>query len=352
MLKFQAQVYRINDVLGWHDRRELLLAPEFQRRRVWSPRGRSYLMDSIVRGMPLPQFFIREKVLLREKRTVREVIDGQQRLATILDYLIGKFTILPIHNPEFAGRRYDELPEATQREILSFPLSVNILEGADDADVLEIFSRLNAYTVPLNRQEKLNAQYVGAFKKTMDELSKVHLAYWQRHNILSTQGIARMRDIEFTCELTAAMLEGLQNQKAIIPVLYKRYDQEFPQKEFIGPRFAEILHFCERILGGTIAGTEFSKLSLFYSLFVAAYDVIYGLRSDHQAQPKAETEVGFIAAQESLVELNEALSQEGRPADYAEFYDATRQSTDKIQQRTIRHRKLTEILMPCFSPEA
>jgi len=73
MLKFQAQVYRINDVAGWHDRRELRLAPEFQRRKVWSPRGKSFLIDSIVRGMPLPQFFIREIVLLREKRTVREV---------------------------------------------------------------------------------------------------------------------------------------------------------------------------------------------------------------------------------------------------------------------------------------
>jgi hypothetical protein len=186
----------------------------------------------------------------------------------------------------------------------------------------------------------------------MDELSKTHLAYWQRHNILSAQAIARMRDIEFTCELTAAMLEGLQNQKSIIPVLYRRYDQEFPQGEFIGPRFADILGFCERILGGTIAGTEFSKLSLFYSLFVAAYDIIYGLRSDQQGVRKIENEAGFLTSQERLLELNEALSEEGRPVDYAEFYDATRQSTDKIQQRTIRHRKLTEILTPSFNLEA
>jgi hypothetical protein len=48
-----------------------------QRRKVWSPRGKSFLIDSIVRGMPLPQFFIREIVLLREKRTVREVVDGR-----------------------------------------------------------------------------------------------------------------------------------------------------------------------------------------------------------------------------------------------------------------------------------
>lgn len=53
--RFISQVYRINDVLGWAERNELVLSPSFQRRRVWSRQGKSYLIDSIVRGMPIPQ---------------------------------------------------------------------------------------------------------------------------------------------------------------------------------------------------------------------------------------------------------------------------------------------------------
>lgn len=49
---------------------------------------------------------------------------------------------------------------------------MNVLEGTEDEDVLEIFSRINAYTVPLNAQEKLNAKYVGAFKIAMDKSIK------------------------------------------------------------------------------------------------------------------------------------------------------------------------------------
>lgn len=356
MLKFQAQIYRINDILGWHDRRELVLAPEFQRRRVWSPRGRSYLIDSIMRGMPLPQFFIRERVLLREKRTVREVVDGQQRLSAILDYLAGKYTVLKIHNEDYAGIKYEELPDGLQREMLSFPLSVNILEGTDDGDVLEIFSRLNAYTVPLNRQEKLNAQYVGAFKRRMDELSKIHLPYWKRHDILSPQAIARMRDVEFSCELVAAMLEGLQNQKQIIASLYKRYDSDFPQYEFIAPRVADTLGFCERIFNGNIAGSEFSRVSLFYSLYVAVYDLMYGLGSGPEQSRHQENEIGFNRAQDGLLNLNESLASDqnhetSRP-EHVMFYAAAQQSTDKIQQRTVRHHILREILMPSFTPNS
>jgi hypothetical protein len=38
MEKFQAQIYKINDILSWHNRKELVISPKFQRRTVWSPR--------------------------------------------------------------------------------------------------------------------------------------------------------------------------------------------------------------------------------------------------------------------------------------------------------------------------
>ncbi len=348
MLKFQAQVYRINDVLGWHDRRELVLAPDFQRRKVWTPRGRSFLIDSVIKGMPLPQFFIREVVLPRERRTVREVVDGQQRLSAILDFLAGNFTMLPMHSDEYGRVPFERLPEAIQREVLSFPLSVNILEGVSDSDVLAIFSRLNSYSMPLNKQEKLNALYVGAFKKSMAELAQTHLQYWVRHDILSKQPIARMRDVEFTSELVAAMLLGLQNQKAVIAELYKKYDDEFSQANFVVPRFAEILGFCEQVLGGNVSATEFRRTSLFYSLFAAAYDCRYGFRSDANSIAHGISPAGLLTAQQRLIELSEAMAGDVRSPEFEEFYAATRQSTDKIAQRRVRHDLLQQILAPCF----
>lgn len=349
MLKFQAQVYRINDISGWNDRKELRLAPEFQRRRVWSPRGKSFLIDSILRGLPLPQFFVREIVLPKEKRTVREVVDGQQRLTTILGYIAGDFYVLPMHNTDYARLKFDDLPEDVQKQFLSFPLSVNILEDTEDSSVLEIFSRLNAYSVPLNGQEKLNAKYVGDFKRSMTELARDHLAYWKRHRILTAQPIARMKDIELSCELVGAMLFGLQNQKKIVATMYKKYDDEFPYFEFVRPRFAEILELCERLLDGEIAGTVFKRSSLFYSLFCAVYDHRYGLTSQDGAPLKGLTEDGLVEARGRLIELSEGLGGEEIPEEFGDFYEATRQSTDKLSQRQSRHALLEQLLGPAFS---
>ena len=348
MLKFQAQVYRINDISGWHDRRELRLAPDFQRRRVWSPRGRSYLIDSIVRGMPLPQFFVREIVLPKEKRTVREVIDGQQRISAILGYLAGEFSVLPMHNTAVAGLHCDSLPEMTQKEFLSFPLSVNILEGAEDADVLEIFARLNSYSVPLNLQERLNARHVGAFKQAIVELAKDHLAFWIRNKILTAQGVARMRDMEFTAELVGAMLRGLQNQKRVVPILFSELDAEFQAYRYIRPRLAQLLEFTQAIFAGGLEGTAFRRTSLFYSLYCALYDCQYGLTAGPDVQPKTLQPAALPDVQQQLVELSEAIDQEHVPDRYREFYETTRQSTDKLPQRSRRHTVLRAIVAPLF----
>ena len=349
MLKFQAQVYRINDISGWDARRELTLAPEFQRRRVWSPRAKSFLIDSILRGMPLPQFFIREIVIPKEKRTIREVVDGQQRLTTILEYLKGDFQILPMHNKEFSRLEFDELPDQTQKEFLSFPLSVNILEGTEDSDVLEIFSRLNSYSVPLNEQEKLNARYVGAFKKSMLDLSKEHLNYWKRHGILTPQPLARMKDVELTSELVAIMIYGLQNQKKIIGNMYKEFDGEFPQFEQIREKFANTLQLCEDILGGMISGTAFRRTSLFYSLFASVYNSAYGIGTEVNEGKKLCGDDKLLNARQQLITLNEVLESGGKADEWKEFYEATRQSTDKLAQRQARHKKLNQVIEPAFN---
>ena len=153
-----------------------------------------------------------------------------------------------------------------------------------------------------------------------------------------------MRDIEFSAELVAAMLEGLQNQKKIISTLYERYDDEFVQAQFIIPRFADLLEFCEDLFGGDLAGSEFRRVSLFYSLFVAGYDVLYGMKSDEKVKRVTITARGLERAKQSLADLDSALSLDDVPKVYQDFYNATKQSTDKIQQRKIRHDHLKRIL--------
>lgn len=109
MKSFDTRAYSINDFLEWDRNNQLELNPKFQRRQVWTDTARSYLMDSIVRGKPIPKVFIRQKLNPSTKSSIREVVDGQQRLRTILSFVTDGFQINKRHNPKYGGLYFSQL---------------------------------------------------------------------------------------------------------------------------------------------------------------------------------------------------------------------------------------------------
>lgn len=349
--KFRSQVYTVNDFVGWHDRGELILSPDFQRRRVWTLRAKSYLIDTIARGMPIPQIFIRQVIHPSARRTVREVVDGQQRLSSIIDFVDGKFTVLPVHNSEIARKPYDSLPEEIQHRILEFPLTVNVLTGRDDADVLEIFSRINAYSITLNRQEKLNAEYSGAFKQAIHKLARRHLAYWRNHNILSSTQITRMGDIDLTADLVATMMTELHHGSRHIGDHYKKYDDEFLLEYVIGVQFNHILSLIEDMVGIPIEETEFRRTPLFYPLFTATYDIGFGFGSESICPMNVLTENRAVEINAALQQLSDQVESREVESEYEEFVRATQRGTNTLNSRKIRHEFLKDMISSFFQPQ-
>ena len=109
-------VYKVSDFLSWQRAGSLTLSPKFQRRPVWPAGAKSYLIDSIVRGIPVPIIFLRQRTNLETLEPQREVVDGQQRLRTIItfvapallkDYDKAKdaFTVKRTHNADIAGKQ-------------------------------------------------------------------------------------------------------------------------------------------------------------------------------------------------------------------------------------------------------
>ncbi|MBS3115477.1 DUF262 domain-containing protein, partial [Candidatus Woesearchaeota archaeon] len=97
MKNFDSRTYNIEDFREWSERGQLILNPKFQRRQVWTPSAKSFLIDTILRGDPIPKIFIRQNIDPSTKKSIREVVDGQQRLRTILDFIKDGFVISKIH---------------------------------------------------------------------------------------------------------------------------------------------------------------------------------------------------------------------------------------------------------------
>lgn len=325
----------INDFREWDSREALVLAPEFQRRKVWSDKAKSYLIDTILNGFPIPAVYVRQKIDLKTKKTIREVIDGQQRISTILDYIKDRFPVSKVHNKRYGGLKFSELPDEIKEKFLDYDLSVGFLVGADDSDVLEVFSRINSYTIVLNPQEKINAEFSGKFKQAVFTLGRDHLEFWRRNRILTNYNIMRMKEAELCTDLVIAMMDGIQDRKRI-KAYYKKYDDDFPQEDKIIKQFEKCIDTIAEIYEDRLIESPFRRATMFYSLFCAIYDILYGLPGSNTVNIKLKAEM-YKPIRNALSKLEKELHAKEPSPEYFEFIDASKRHTTDQSRRQHRY---------------
>jgi Protein of unknown function DUF262 len=356
MEPYKPRGYSVNDFVGWHEKDELVLQPRFQRRETWSQKAQSYLIATILEGFPIPAIFIREILDTKKKRTVREVVDGQQRLRAVLDYVDGKI-VIPKPKGDDAGEgiegkvgglTFTELSHDWQRKLLSYEFSVVLLTGATDADVLDIFSRINSYAVILNPQELRNAKYLGAFKKSVYKVGRQHLEFWRNNKILTDSGIVRMAEAELASELYVAMLAGLQDKTKSLNIFYEKFEESFPKRKQIESQFRSVIDTIGNLFSGRLADSEYRRRTLFYSLFCVLFDFQYGMANSPTNRSGSRNKVPSKLYPQILTDLETIADQIGidePDKEYAEFVSAYRFHTNDLSQRQIRHEVLWNCVM-------
>lgn len=163
-------------------KREILnLRPEYQRRLRWTRPQKSRLIESLLLNIPVPPIFLYESTEARY-----EVMDGQQRLNAVTDFIAGDFALhgLPVLTP-LNGLRYTRFSPRIKRALNRASLSaiVLLLESEPEkqrAGVLTltdirrfIFDRLNTGGTKLNSQEIRNALNPGVFNDTLINLTRL-----------------------------------------------------------------------------------------------------------------------------------------------------------------------------------
>lgn len=275
---FNTRNYSVRDFEEWRERGELVLAPKFQRREVWSPKARSYLMDTIVRGKPIPKIYMRQDIDPKTRRARREIVDGQQRLRTVLTFIKDGFKISKAHHEDFAGKYFSGLDRDTQRDILKYEFVVDLLQDMPDNEVYDVFARINTYSEKLKDQELRNAKWFGEFKSSVYLLAKEFSTFFEENGLFSSKQILRMAEAEFISELLLAMQEGIRERsKSIIDSAYKKYDDDFSGRRTHEKRFRETMDIIGGILGADLPQLKFSSTRLFYPLFCAVFHLKFGM---------------------------------------------------------------------------
>jgi len=159
-----------------------MVIPEFQRQFIWSIQQSSLLIESFLMGLPVPQVFV-----YVDEVNKNLVIDGQQRIRSIIYYLEGYFGAENLRGKRqvfrlkglsdkspYHEKRFVDLKESDQRKLKNAVLrfiNVRQLDPKGQTSVFHIFERLNTGGTALNPQEIRNCVFHGAIVDILRELN-------------------------------------------------------------------------------------------------------------------------------------------------------------------------------------
>lgn len=167
------------DLLRMYDTKQLEIQPDFQRDVVWSKPDQTRFIDSLIKQLPIPSMCIS----LDYKTDKRQIIDGLQRMSSIINFLSNdefKLSQLEDIDENLSGKtvhtiktKFRDLYSRVQNVVI--PITVircDYSKKSHSEYLFTIFHRLNSGGIKLNNQEIRNCIFNGNLNSLLKELSK------------------------------------------------------------------------------------------------------------------------------------------------------------------------------------
>ena len=268
MKSWNSSPHPISDIRDWKQLERLEIKPDFQRLEVWSDAAKVMLMDTILRGIPMPKIFVSS--VIKNDQVHRTVIDGQQRISAILAFMADKFPLDKPYAGEFKGLFFSALPEEIRSAFLQYRIDFNEALEFSEEELRETYSRLNKYSVALTKQELRRADFPGAFLKMAEELANHD--YLEKARIFTLANRRRLADVEYVSELVAALVAGPQDKRDNLDSFYLQYSTwNEDDRQKVEARFLGVIADLRVIFSNDfpIDSTRFRQKADFYSLLLA-----------------------------------------------------------------------------------
>ena len=310
--------------------------------------------------IPIPEVYV--QVTQAEDGTEEfGVVDGQQRLRTILQFVgveqsedqeqvpgASSFSLESLSpTSPYKDKTFADISGEARKRFFQFEICVRFLYTDNVREVEDVFKRLNKFAMPLKAQELRNATYHGAFAKLSEQLADDD--YWAVNRIVSPAAIRRMADIEMMSDLLIGLLHGPQGGSAkIVDSYYDQYEQfedEFPGQNKVKRTFGKTLEIVQGLFPDIADASRWGNRADFYSLFVAIGNMLADHDITQNALEKLRNKLLKFGSKVNMrLEKPTAKTSEASRK-YARAIE--RGSNDKAR-RSDRHEALIKIITPSF----
>ncbi|WP_237233246.1 DUF262 domain-containing protein [Rothia nasisuis] len=277
-IKFEIESKTIAEFNQMRANHDLVLQPDYQRKVVWSQAAKISLIETILLGLPIPEVYLSYETSA-DGRSIASVVDGQQRLTSIFNFIDNGFFLENLETSEdseyfksaYEGKYFKDLEDETKKEIWKYRLPIRRLSDIDDDEIRKVFARVNRVNMVLTSQEIKNALYPGPFQDFLKDCASHPIT--EKSGIFSGSRRNRGGDLEFFAESFGACLFGLVNKKTDFDTRYdelsKNFDLEYSDQ---AKRYIEILDYLEKNVNWS-GRTRWSNIIDMYTLIYVTWNL-------------------------------------------------------------------------------
>jgi len=332
-------------------------SPDIQRKLVWKKQHKYAFIQTILLNYPFPEVYIASAEMDVEKLQAKEiVVDGQQRLNAIVDYIKG---INDFKNQNKV-KPFDDLEIDEKREFLNYSVTVKDLKHLGMDVISEVFQRINSTDYSLNSNEILNAKFGGGefaiFCKQLADIEyqvseestdvlvnpasrEIITKFFKDNSIFSDNDIKRMFDSQYIMLISTTILEGKYfGRSSRINHYLEKYNLEFSNYNQVLDLILKSINAIKR-LNLSSGSYWYNKANLFTLIIeLSKIDVS---KIDFEKLERAlfdlesKVDLYFNGDEEELKLLS---------ADEAKFFEVSRQGSHELPSREHRGRVIRNIL--------
>jgi len=238
------------------------------------------------------------------------------------------------------------LSEDQQKRFDEYRVVVRDLAARPEAEIREIFRRINATDYSLKQVEKLNAMFSGAYQRYCHDLSKQD--FFSKHKVFRKADVNRMKDVTFCTTLVTTLLSTYFRRDEENAQFLERYNEEFPQATSIQQGLDLVFSFIED--GGFPDKCRVWGQTHLFTLIVELHQILVKDRRPLDAVACGQSLTQFYSQVEAV--HRSASEDEGKQIESRVFryYQAALKATNEKYTRVARGEVIAEVLLSVTPP--
>ena len=310
----------------------------FQRRSVWVSKNKIRLIETMLLGFPMPEIYLwSSKPDPQSGASTLSIVDGQQRLTAIRDYIANVFSLqeeyLDPGSEAYRDRKFNELPVQLKEKIWEYHITTRTIPSSVNREqIVKMFLRLNETDKSLNPQELRNAEFNGEFIKTVERIAD--LDFWVKHNIFRSAQIRRMGDLQFVSSLLIYLRSGVEAEvtQTTINRMYDTYNEAYEHKEQDFDTSNLVLNEIDKVFDASEAVAKFFRNAVhLYPLFIVVFGAI-----------EKDVSINHLELAKRLEVFSKAYVSQDIPETVSKYRLAATEGTQKRANREARINRLRE----------